>query len=112
MIHFTIMSLLVHSLLELVPYMFTIPGVNSFLSERISQDPLEKYFGRERQRGGVNDNPNACQFLKGNQALRVVNAINFDVVLGNIRGSNKLSLPGKENAQPLRKRRRQSSDPG
>ena len=77
------MSLLVHSFLELLPYLFTIPGVKSFLSERISQDPLEKYFGRQRQRGGVNDNPNASQLLKGNQALRVVNSIDFDVVLGN-----------------------------
>ena len=50
-------------ILELLPYLFTIHGVKSFLSERISQDPLEKYFGRQRQHGGVNDNPNAPQFF-------------------------------------------------
>uniref|UniRef100_A0A1X7VAJ7 Transposable element P transposase-like RNase H C-terminal domain-containing protein n=1 Tax=Amphimedon queenslandica TaxID=400682 RepID=A0A1X7VAJ7_AMPQE len=45
------------SFINLVNYIFTIPGVNSFLSKRISQDPLEKYFGRQRQRGRVSENP-------------------------------------------------------
>ena len=35
----------VHSFVDLVRYHFTIPGVRSFLSQRISQDPLEKFFG-------------------------------------------------------------------
>uniref|UniRef100_A0A1X7TVN9 Transposable element P transposase-like GTP-binding insertion domain-containing protein n=1 Tax=Amphimedon queenslandica TaxID=400682 RepID=A0A1X7TVN9_AMPQE len=36
---------------DLVKYILTLPGVKSFFSERISQDPLEKYFSRQRQRG-------------------------------------------------------------
>ena len=36
----------VSSFVEFVPYVFTkIPGVSSFLSARINQDPVEKFFG-------------------------------------------------------------------
>ena len=41
---------------ELVRHLFTIPGVDSFLSQRLCQDPLERFFGTQRQRGGVHDN--------------------------------------------------------
>ena len=39
------------SFVELVKYLFTIPDVTSFLSEKLCQDPLEKFFGSQRQRG-------------------------------------------------------------
>ncbi len=83
--------------------------MKTFLSERISQDPLEKFFGRQRQRGGVNENPTIAQFLKGNQALRVINSIDLDITRGNTRGSNQSSLPGQENAKPLPKRQKKKS---
>ena len=57
--------------------------MKSFLSERLQQDPLEKYFGRQRQRGRVNENPTVAQYLKNEQALRVISSINVDVTLGN-----------------------------
>lgn len=38
--------------------------VKVFLSEKISQDPIEKFFGRQHQRGRVNENPNAQEFMK------------------------------------------------
>ena len=95
------------SFIELVQYLFTLPEVTSFLSEKISQDPLEKYFGRQRQRGGVNENPNVSQFLKGNQALRVINSIDLDITRGNTRGSNHCNISGTENVMPLPKRRKQ-----
>ncbi len=98
-----------HSFIELVPYLFTVPGITSFLSERISQDPLEKFFGWQRSRGGVNDNPNVAQFLKNNQALRVANSIDLDFVKGNCRGNNETSISsGKENCEPLKKRQRKT----
>lgn len=104
---YTIIILLVNSFIELVRYLFSLQGVKAFLSERISQDPLEKFFGRQRQRGGVHENPNVSQFLKGNQALRVINSINLDFTRGNTRGSNCSSLPsGKENVRPLPRRRK------
>ena len=87
----------VKSFVQLVQYLFT-----SFLSERISQETSGKvFFGRHRQRGGVNENPNVAKFLK-----EVINSINLDITKGNTRGSNRSSLPGKENLAPLPKRRR------
>jgi len=66
----------VKSFTELVPQLFAIPGVKVFLSERINQDPLEKFFGCQRQRGGWNENPTVAEFYKnthtspqGNQLL-------------------------------------------
>lgn len=41
----------VHSFLELIPIIFKIPGVVCFMTEKLSQDPLEKFFGCQRQQG-------------------------------------------------------------
>ena len=43
--------------MELVPYSFELEGVTCFLSEKLSQDVLEKFFGRQQQKGNTNDNP-------------------------------------------------------
>jgi len=56
--------LVVFSFLELIPYLFEIVGVNSFLAEKLSQDALEKFFGIQRQCGKSNENPTVAQFLK------------------------------------------------
>ena len=37
--------------LKLIQYLFDIEGANSFLSEKLNHDPLEKYFGVQRQCG-------------------------------------------------------------
>ena len=79
----------VHSFVDLVRYLFTIPGVRSFLSERILQDPLEKFFGCQRQRGRVHENPTVADFITNTQALRVVNTLARDVAKGNCRGSKR-----------------------
>ena len=62
-----------NSFLELVDYIFKIPGVKVFFNEQLSQDPLEKFFGCQRQRGKTNENPSVQQFCKNTQALRVIN---------------------------------------
>ena len=36
----------------------------------LSQDPLEKFFGCQRMRGGTHDNPSVQEFCKNTQALR------------------------------------------
>ena len=59
----------------LVQFVFTIPDVKAFLSNKLCQDLLEKFFGQQRQRGRVNENPSANDFIKNSQALRVVNGI-------------------------------------
>ena len=56
------------SFVEMVRYLFSLPDVISFLSQRICQDPLEQFFGCQRQRGGVHDNPNCSEFMKNTQA--------------------------------------------
>ena len=66
--------------------MLSLPGVPPLLSRRIMQDPLEKFFGLQRQRGRVNENPNAQEFLKNSQALQVIQACST-TVKGNCRGN-------------------------
>ena len=56
--------LLVYSFIELVQDLFTDEHITSFLSKRIQQDPLEKYFGKQRQRGRVNENPSVGVYEK------------------------------------------------
>ena len=57
-------SFLVSSFLELLPYLFSIQGVNSLLSEKLRQDPLEKFFGCQSQQGRSNEKPTVAQFIK------------------------------------------------
>ena len=76
----------VNSFIELVEYIFNhIPGVTLFLSNAICQDPLEKFFGQQRQRGRTNENPNVFEFIKNTQALRVINSTCSNI-RGNCRG--------------------------
>jgi len=93
----------VKSFLELVRYIFTIPGVKMFLSERLSQDPLENFFGCQRQRRGAHENPNVSEFCKNTNALRVINSVCGNVSKGNCRG-NKEVLDIQAESRPLRKR--------
>ena len=78
------------------------------LSERISQDPLENYFGKQRARGGRNENPNLQECLHNAAALRVQKSMALDPVRGNC--SRKRRLYGDEQPQidntPLPKRKR------
>ena len=76
-----------------------------FLSERLSQDPLENFFGCQRQRCRTNENPNLHEFCKNTQALRVINSVCGTVSKGNCRG-NKQVTDMDENNKPLPKRRR------
>lgn len=95
------------SFVALVRDLFNMDDVHSFLSQRICQDPLENFFGRQRQRGGIHDNPNVKEFMHNTQALRV--AKKLKVHKGNCRkGKEKEDeeISVKENSQPLPKRAR------
>ena len=93
------------SFVDMVKYLFTLKGVKFFLSEKISQDPLEKFFGNQRQRGGVNENPTVQEFCKNTQALRVINNVCGDV-RGNCRGRKRARDDNLlEENTPLRKRK-------
>ena len=92
-------------------FIFTkVPGVKFFLSEKISQDPLEKFFGMQRQRGATNENPNVDQALKNTQALRVINTTcrQVKVKKGNTRGNNSPDERDENFNEPLQKRKRHS----
>ena len=45
----------VNSFTELGPTLLKLPNVKYLLSEVFSQDPLERYFSRQRHRGGSNE---------------------------------------------------------
>ena len=82
-----------HSFVEVVRYLFGIPGVKFVLSERFSQDPLEKYFGYQRQRGGTNENPNVQQMVHNASALRALKSVTLNSVRGNCgRGHKRPAL--------------------
>lgn len=98
--------------MELVPYLFKIPGVTCFLSEKLSQDPLEKFFGCQRQKGRTNDNPTAYEFMKNTQALRVIDSIQVKDITENCRGTKRKSydLESVDLCKPLKKRKRHTSN--
>ena len=102
---------LVSSFLELIPYLFKIKGVTHFLSEKLSQDPLEKFFGCQRQKGRSNENPTVGEFLKNTDSLRVINSINMREITGNCRGTKRkcYDLETSNLNAPLRKRKRRNS---
>ena len=78
------------------------------LSERISQDPLENYFGKQRARGGKKENPNLEQCVINAAALRVQGSVALDSVRGNCRRKRQLDIdePTIINSKPLPKRKR------
>ena len=88
--------------MEFTRYLFTQPGVKVFLSQRICQD---KFFVCQRQRGDTHDNPNALEFLRNTQTLRVVNTASC-VVKGNCHGTMREKAETDQENQPLLKRRR------
>ena len=93
--------------MELTCYIFSIPGVKSFLSEKLSQDPLEKFFGCQRQRCGTHENPNVKEFCNGTQALRVINTFCKDPIKGNCRGNTlKRPIDFDKESLPLPKRKK------
>ena len=62
--HFIMMHVfIVNSHIELGPLFFKQPNRKYILNEVFSQDPLEKYFSRQRHRGGGADNPTIEQLL-------------------------------------------------
>ena len=95
----------VKSFIDLVKHVFTLPGVTAFLSERVSQDALEKFFGLQRQRGRVNKNPSVAEFCKNTQALGVINCSCISMVKGNCRGSQASTTDWVKENQPLNKRK-------
>lgn len=62
----------VMSFVEMAQYLLSQAGEErlSLLSERVSQDPLENYFGMQRARGHRCDNPTLKESLQNAVAIR------------------------------------------
>ena len=79
-----------HSFVELVRYLLSwsdtclVPGVKVFLSRRLCQDPLEKFFGCQRQRGSTHDNPTFEQNTQS-MSCRLFGLLTREVAKGNCR---------------------------
>ena len=82
---------------ELAPKLLRVPGVKYLVSEVFSQDPLERYFSRQRHRGGSNDNPTAYQVPFNAATLQQQQAMYRDIKSMNVEADHAVS-------QPLRKR--------
>ena len=96
------------SFVGLVRYLFSLPEVKenqlAFLSQHICQDPLENFFGYQRQRGGTSDDPSAQEYYRNVQALCVVNSFCRGPVRGNCRGSQGVNRDIDNENTPLPKR--------
>ena len=102
------------SFLELVPLLLSIDGVTVFLSEKLSQDSIENYFGTLRQLGRANENPIISQVLKTLQNVRVINSIWVNEITENCCGCKRKSydlesVNFQDFNKPLPKRHRRCS---
>ena len=87
-------------------YVLKQPGVKYLLSERLCQDPLESFFGKQHGCGGRNDNPTVKQFLDNTVSLRVQGSAALDPVRGNCRKRRQTVPFIDETPLPKRKRKR------
>lgn len=85
--------------MELTEYLLKQPGVQYFLSEKLTQDPLEAFFGHQRASGGYNDNPNTS-------TLRVQKSSALDPVRGNCRKRKNITTNIDDTPIPKRPRRK------
>ena len=79
-------------------------------SERKGESrPTRKFFGVQRQRGRVNENPSVKEFCANTQTLQVINTSCCNVLRGNTRRKNITSNVSEVDCQPLAKRKRPNS---
>ena len=94
----------VQSFAELGPKLLEIPGAKYLLSEVFSQDPLERYFSKQRHRGGSNDNPTAYQVPYNASTLVQQQSIYRDLKTMNVEASK--AYEEDHLTEPLKKRRK------
>ena len=94
-------------------FLLSQPGAQGglfFLSERISQDPLENYFGMQHSRGRRSGNPNLKESLQNAVAIRAQKSLELDKVRGNCRRKRLLGNDDfkvkKDDEAPMPKRKR------
>ena len=99
----------VNSFVELGKKLLSTLGVKAVFSERLNQDPLESFFGKQRQHGGHRENPTVQDFIYGTQSLRVQGSLAKDPMRGNTRKVQECEKDVVIDSTPLLKRRRCSS---
>ena len=98
----------VKSFVEMTRYLLQ-PGEEklSLLSERIGQDPLENYFGKQRARGGRCDNPTLHEAVQNAVSIHTQQSLELDRVQGNCRRKRLIyDEPPEVDNSPLPKRKR------
>ena len=99
--------LAVHSFVEVTTLLFAVPGVRYLLSEKFTQDPLECFFGKQRYKGGRNDNPSVKEFVDNTVNLRVQGSAALEPLRGNSSRKRKAEqLQLDDNPLPKRTRSR------
>ena len=93
----------VNSFVELGKKLLSTDGVKAVFSERSNEDPLESFFGKQRQHGGYRENPTVQDFIHGTQSLRVQGALARDPLRGNTRKADT-SIVIDDTPLPKRKR--------
>ncbi len=93
--------------MELTTVLLGVPGVQFVLSEKLCQDPVESFFGKQRAAGGRCDNPTVEQFCVNTVSLRVQGSAALDPVRGNCK-SRKRICTSVDVSEPLPKRARRS----
>ena len=93
------------SFTELGPKLLKLSNAQYLLSEVFSQDPVERYFSRQRHRGGSNENPTAHQIPYSAATLVQQRSMYRDLKTMNVQGDQQTSNLDVV-SQPLRKRQR------
>ena len=97
---------IVTSFTEVAPKLLSLPGAEYLLSEVFSQDPLERYFAKQRHRGGSNDNPTAAQVPYNASTLMQQRSVYKDICTMAVESENS---PLDRVSEPLQKRPRKSN---
>ena len=77
-----------------------------FLTERLNQDPLERFFGLQRQMGGGSTAPNVERFMTNTQSLRVHQQVAAAPKKGNVEVRNVIDTQDPHFSVPLPKRKK------
>ena len=99
------LKITIKSFSELGPALLQNPDAKYLLSEVFSQDPLERYFSKQRHRGGSNDNPTVEEFGTNAATLVQQQSIHNDLKTMNVEPSCSQMDMGAM-CQPLPKRQR------
>ena len=82
-VYSTIFPYKVHAFVELTQDLLSVP-VEYVLSERLCQDPLKSFFGKQRAAGGGNENPKVQQFCENTVTFRVQRSAALEPLCGTL----------------------------